>query len=231
MVALWITIFIVTLAIFVAAHAVILPKIFLKVRFDIDSPTGRGVKATRDADGRKILYETDLKIRKYISGYVVSEKGDGKQVVCKVNDNLKYVDYDIVCFNNSNDVSEVINVKELITDIGYTKPVEISGGAAYVLIYLNEADGKKFKNDYVRGIRNNQWFLCLLAGLPVDVLSVFCIRLCMAKLFGGLFGETFLMSLTGNVVAGCVSVLVALVNLFITMLALKRRYAKKGDKV
>ncbi|MGN0818142.1 MAG: hypothetical protein ACI4L9_04150 [Candidatus Coproplasma sp.] len=227
---LWILILVVALAFFVVMHAIILPKIFLRVRFDIKSPIGRGVKVTQDADGRKILYRADANFSKFLNGYVISEIDERKQVVCKVDDNLKYIDYDAVVFDNSNRVCKVMNVKELITEQGYTKPVELPENTAYALIYLNQADGRKFKNDFIRRMHGWWWLLYLLAGVPVDILSVFTIRLCLAKCFGGLFGEIFLTSASSNIIAAIVCAAIFVLNAIVSMLVIKSRYGKKGDK-
>ena len=99
--ALWYVLLAVVAVVFIAMHAFILPRIFLKVRFDLRA-AGRGVRVVNETTGVSIVYEPEAAVRKYIYQYIVSERMDKKCLVLRVNDDLKYIAYDVAVFNSQN---------------------------------------------------------------------------------------------------------------------------------
>ena len=81
MVVLWSVLLAVTVIVFVVLHAVVLPRWFLNVGFSVRAPIGRGVRVIRETNGRSIVYDADVSIRKYIPKYNLSERGGKKQIV------------------------------------------------------------------------------------------------------------------------------------------------------
>ena len=150
--ALWYVILVVTILVFILLHAFVLPRLFLGVHFSVGSPSGRGVKVLREVGGTSIIYSAAVPLKKYISHYILSERNGRKQVVCKVNGALKYINYDIALYDKFNTVFQVLNVREVIEEKGYTKAVDVPAETAYATIYLNEADGVKLENKIYKGI-------------------------------------------------------------------------------
>lgn len=225
---LWVVILIVTVSFFIVSHTVILPNIFLRARVRIKSPVGNGVKVMRDSDGRKILYKTDESIGKYVEGYIISEKEGKKEIVCKVNDEIGYIDYDVVSFNHSNKMIDTINVQERICDPGYTAAVRIPDSAAYALVYLNEADGEKFQNDRRTNVRTARFIFYLLCCLAVEISTVFIARLCWVRLCGGPFGEILSMSPASIAIACVICAAAFILNTIVTLFAIRGKREKKG---
>ena len=76
--ALWILLLIAIIIVFVLVHAVLLPKIFLKVNYEYDTLPDRGVKVVGEINGKSIIYEPDVRIRKFVKQYIVSERNGRK---------------------------------------------------------------------------------------------------------------------------------------------------------
>lgn len=232
MTALWIIILVVAIVFFVAMHAAVIPKLFLKVEYDVKSPTGRGVKAIREENGRSIIYDADFAIRRYIPRYIVSERGGKKVLVCKAGKDVRYLDYDVVIFNHLNEIKDVLHVKEVVKDDGCTRAVDLPADTAYVNVYLNEADGTEIKRKVSGHISAKRWAAFLLACAAVEVITVFAVRACLANLFGGLFGEMFLYSPESNAIAVAICAGIIALNAVLMLIAVKgkNRRERRGVK-
>ena len=226
MVALWSAIFAVAVLLFLALHIFVMPRIFFRVRFRVQSPAGRGVKVVRESSGKSIVYDSDVKIRKYIPQYILSERGGKKQLVCRAAYGLSYLDFDIVLFDNFNKVTGVLHVKELLTDSGYTGAVDLPDDTAYASIYLNAADGYTRKNKLTARISGKRWLLFLAVSAVIEIFTVFMARACIAHLFGGLFGEIFLYSAESNYIACGVCLLLIVLNAVFMAIAVRVRTGK-----
>ena len=198
---LWSVLLAVTVIVFVVLHAVVLPRWFLNVGFSVRAPIGRGVRVIRETNGRSIVYDADVSIRKYIPQYILSERGGKKQLVCRAAYGLSYLDFDIVLFDNFNKVTGVLHVKELLSGSGYTGAVDLPDDTAYASIYLNAADGYTRKNKLTARISGKH-------------------------LFGGLFGEIFLYSAESNYIACGVCLLLIVLNAVFMAITVRVRTGK-----
>ena len=227
--ALWYVILVVTILVFILLHAFVLPRLFLGVHFSVGSPSGRGVKVLREVGGTSIIYSAAVPLKKYISHYILSERDGRKQVVCKVNGALKYINYDIALYDKFNTVFQVLNVREVIEEKGYTKAVDVPAETAYATIYLNEADGVKLENKIYKGISGKRWALFLAVCAIAEILAVFTVRACLANIFGGLFGEAFMYSSDSNALAWviCLAIIVLNAVFMVLIVKLKERQVKK----
>ena len=228
MTALWIAILVVAIAFFVAMHAAVIPRLFLKVEYDIKSPTGRGVKIIREEGGRSIIYDADFSMRKYIPRYIVSERGGKKVLVCKLAKNVRCVDYDVAIFNHLNEVTDVLHVKDTAGEGGCTRAVDLPADTAYVNVYLNEADGAAVARKLNGKISPKRWAAFLFACAAVEVITVFAVRACLANLFGGIFGEMFLYSSESNAIAIVICALIAALNAVLMFIAVKGKNRRAG---
>lgn len=226
MVVLWSVLLAVTVIVFVVLHAVVLPRWFLNVGFSVRAPIGRGVRVIRETNGRSIVYDADVSIRKYIPQYILSERGGKKQLVCRAAYGLSYLDFDIVLFDNFNKVTGVLHVKELLSDSGYTGAVDLPDDTAYASIYLNAADGYTRKNKLTARISGKRWLLFLAVSAVIEIFTVFMARACIAHLFGGLFGEIFLYSAESNYIACGVCLLLIVLNAVFMAIAVRVRTGK-----
>ncbi len=230
MVALWSVVLAVTVIAFVVLHAVILPRWFFNVGFNVRAPIGRGVRIVREPHGRSIVYDADVGIRKYIPQYILSERGGKKQLVCRAAQGLSFLDFDIVLFDNFNKVTGVLHVKELLNGSGYTDPVDLPDDTAYASLYLNAADGYTRKNKLSARIPGRRWLLFLVFSSVIEIFTVFVARVSIAYLFGGLFGEIFLYSAESNFIACGICLILIVLNAVFMAVAVRVRSGKKSKR-
>lgn len=95
----WFFLFILVCALLVALYTVVLPKFFIKYRYRIGTPADRGLKIARGENGQSIVYEPACTLRPYIRKYILSEKDGKKSLICKIDEGVGYLDYDVVLFD------------------------------------------------------------------------------------------------------------------------------------
>lgn len=230
--ALWILLLIAIIIAFVLVHAVLLPKIFLKVNYEYDTLPDRGVKVVGEINGKSIIYEPDVRIRKFVKQYIVSERNGKKIFVCKIDENIRYIEYDIVQFDAKGNSFKVLSVSELIKDKGYTRICELSDKTAYVTVVLNCVNNTEFnyrasKKVVMRGVA-----LFLVFATLAEVACILGIKACIAKISGGIFYESFVLSASSWIFTAVVCAAVIIINVICTFTIVfsgRRRKKRKGE--
>lgn len=225
--ALWITLLIAIIIMFVAVHAVLLPKFFLKVRYDYENIPDRGLKVVDEEDGRSIVYEPDESIKDCIKQYIVSERSGKKTFVCKIDGDVRFLDLDIVLFNKKGVSFKVLNVKQIIKTKGYTEVVELPSDTVYVTVVLNKVNddartGFTSKRVVLKGIA-----LYVLSCALVEALGVIGIKVCIGKIYGGLHFESFLYVADTWVFTAVILVGVIVLNVLFTLIVLLLKKKKR----
>lgn len=225
--ALWILLLIAIIIVFVAVHAVLLPKFFLKVRYDYDTIPDRGLKVVDETDGRSIVYEPDEKIKESIKQYIVSERAGKKSFICKIDDDIRFIDFDIVLFNEKGVSFKVLNVKQIIKTKGYTEVISLPDKTVYVTLVLNKVNdqtrtGFKSKHVVLKGV-----VFYLLSCALVEILGVFGIKACIGKIYGGLMFESFLYIGETWIFTAVISAGVIVLNVLFTLAVLFLKSSKR----
>lgn len=228
----WIIALIAIIIAFLAIAAFVLPRFFLHNKCAIKKSADRGIKRTVDRDGESVLYEPSPRVKKYIKQYVLTCRDGEKSIVCKMNKRTKYVDYDIVVFNAANAVKCILNVKEAVTERGYSHVIKLPDDAAYVSLNLNEANDKTFDSKVLSRVSAGRIFLFVLISAALIAVTVIGIRVCCAYLFGGLFRESLIYENASIIYTAIIGGAVAVVDLVITLTAvLIKNHGGAGKKV
>lgn len=175
------------------ALIIVLPlaRIFLKSRYKITSSSDRGIKKFRDASGVGILFVPALKIRKYINQYILYEKGTQSYLYAKIRDDIQYIDFDIVAFDDENKIIKVLAVKELIEKKGTTSVIALPEGTSYVSLILNQVNNDKIEKDEHSGIELKMLIpFCVISSILI-IAECFIIKYCLSQMVGGLYAELF----------------------------------------
>ncbi|MDE7453892.1 MAG: hypothetical protein K2N22_05735, partial [Clostridia bacterium] len=107
---------------------------------------------------------------------------------------VKYIDFDVAVFNKEGVTVKILNVKEIIAKQGFTEACELPAETSFVTLSLNAVDGKKTGSGLRGEIspKNLAWYLSLSAA--ADIVGVVFAKICITNLFGGIYGESFLLS-------------------------------------
>ena len=224
---LWLALLILTVAVSIAIASAWLPSLFLKARYTLDKTRDRGIKKIVEKRGQSILYEPAVRWRKYISQYILSERGGKKELACKVDPELSFLSYDVVLFNACDEVFGVITVKDLLKNKGYAKPVELPQETSYVCLTVNQADTTKFVPNLSFKVRAGNVAKFLFCTTLCLIAEALCVKVCCANAFGGIFADMFMLDLPNAILTTALVVFLILLNLIVSAIAIKIRGSKK----
>lgn len=228
----WITALILSIAVYGFLMAFVLPRAFLKTELVNIKAKDRGIKNVKETVGRSIVYQPAMKIRKYVTQYVLSERKGKKILICKTAPDVRYIDYDVVMFNGINKPFKAVNAKELIEN-GYTDKLTLDPETAYVTLVINAVNDEKFKQKVIKPISGGKITLYAITCALLAFAQVYVMKLCCSYAFGGVFREEFMVTLQSNVITAICGALAAIINVtLVLVVTLKRNRAQqvKGEK-
>ena len=164
----WVITLIGSVAVYVFLMTYLFPQILLKTGLIIPTPRDRGIKNIKETTGRTIVYQPAIEYRKYIPQYLISERNGKKILLCKVSPNVKYIDYDVVMYDGTNQVCKVVNAKELIENDMYTEKMTLGANVAYVSIIINAVNNGMPADQTIY----DQVFIVGLKGLVIQAKTV-----------------------------------------------------------
>ena len=209
----WIILFILTIVISVVIASFVLPNAYLKASYALKKTGDRGIKKIAEKnDGTTIVYEPVVKWRKYVKQYLLSERYGQKKMVCKIDPDVEYLAYDVVLFNHRDEPFDVISVKEK-TEGEFTKPLDLPEETSYVALSITEVDTVQFPVPITQKVPGRNIVAFLLWCSLCLFMEVFCVKACCSNLFGGVFRQSFMLD--GESFA--VTLVIALVTLFINL--------------
>ena len=222
--AFWIIGLIVAIALYFVAMVWLLPKAFLKSKYSFKATCDRGIKKYKlESEGYAIVYEPHLRTRKYIKQYVLSEQDGKKTLKCKIDKDTFYLDFEIFLFDSLHQVFDVIHVCDMIQEAGYTQDVEIPSETAYVSIFVNRIDNevinKKPRVKQSVGKLIGLWIWSLV----LTVAFALTAKLCIANLIGGVFRQSVMLSMKGNITTAAVAAGVDVLCMVVLMFILKKK--------
>lgn len=227
--AVWYVLLAVVLVLFIVMHAVVLPRRFFRGSFETPV-AGRGVKVINEKGGTSIVYEPDMSIKKYIGQYIVSERGGKKRLIMRVADYLRFISVDVALFDSDNRMFDMLTVEDVISKKGYSDVIELPNNTAYVTLHLNAADDKKFAPRRKGGISGKNWAAFLMCCALCELFTVFVSRLCIAKLYGGIYWESFVLSAEGNLIAAAICVAIVALNAAFMFIYVRFKVADRGRR-
>jgi hypothetical protein len=100
----------------------------------------RGLRKYKFPEGRGVVYEPELKMRRYIKQYALICYKGNKYLKCYLNTKIRFVKYDIMVYGPSSELLDVISVTERVTEEKYSKAVPLPLDTSYVNVILRMAD-------------------------------------------------------------------------------------------
>lgn len=151
---------IISMILYVYLFSTIVPKFIMKLRMVKENTRDRGLKKFVYPNGRSILYETELAVRRYVSSYALYTEDGYKYIKCKAADDVTFLKYDVYAFDNRNNIIDVIGVTESLAQDRYTTAVSLPPDTSYVRFVLRVVDNKYRSNRIVAGYSIIRYGIC-----------------------------------------------------------------------
>ena len=129
-----------SMALYVYLFSAIIPKFIMKLGCKKENTCDRGIKKFIYPNGRCILYEPELKIRDYISSYVLYTENGYKYLKCRTAQKINHMRYDVYAFDNKNRLIDIVAVNEVVGYNEYSNDVYLPPETSYARFVLRKAD-------------------------------------------------------------------------------------------
>lgn len=139
----------------------IIPGFIMRVTCKKEATRDRGIKKFIYENGRCVVYEPELNIRKYVKKYALYTEDGYKYIQCKVSECVKYLRYDVYAFDNSGKLIDVINVNDTVEEGGeYTSAVALPPETSYTRLVLRKVDAQYSFNGVLLEYSSIRYALC-----------------------------------------------------------------------
>lgn len=159
----------------------VLPRILLSPAKSRGETADRGVKKYRFPEGRAVLYEPELKYRKYVSKYLLYELGGIKYVKFKIGEAVKTVECELAVYDNGGRLVKVMTVFLHTNKARETHAVELPAEASYARVIVRGANGIEVSPEAAAQYSFTKWAvfagittaLTVIVGYFLRILLVF----------------------------------------------------------
>lgn len=215
LVAIGLILMLVSVVTYIMLETVILPQRMIKSSFRIKEPHDRGVKRCLFKGKRCIVYKSGNSNKKYIQQYAIIQDEGKKLLKCKVSPAVEYIDYDIVLFDRCNKPFKVMNVKEDILGVDYTRSTVIPNETSYVTLVIKRVNKTVFKRPPCVKVKGGSIFGFGLVTILLTAIEGYIIRACCSISFGGVFRESFIATTKGLIVIGALAIVCGILAMII----------------
>jgi hypothetical protein len=141
--------FLFSLILYVAVVGIVFPKVFLE-KFERNSALmERGIKKYIFAQGRAIVYEPAVKMRKYVEQYILSAYENRKTLKCKINEKIQNINYDVAVFDCNDKLIGLFTFFDPISEKGYTHDELLPAETSYISLVVRSVNGKEISNEAI----------------------------------------------------------------------------------
>lgn len=217
--------------VYVFLMSCIYPKVFLKPYWNVEHKEDRGLKKYRYHNGRAIVYEPSLKMRKYIKQYILSVNDDRKYIKCKLDDRIYSIVYDIIAYSADDKIIDDILVTDFIQHRGYSSAAELPHKTSYVHIIVREVNGIKVGGRKVAIYSSGKVLTFFVAAIITTVLEYMAVRrelLIAAKLISLKLSENGTISaISISLILGIVSSMLVFLSNYSGAVKISKKISKK----
>ncbi len=101
----------------------------------------RGLRRVTFPDGRGVVYEPALAVRRYVPQYALYTENGSIYLRCMLDPHVKFIRYDALALDVRGRLLEALCVEEKVTKTGVTKPVVLPTGTSFVRVVPRVVDG------------------------------------------------------------------------------------------
>ncbi len=225
---IWYIVLTLIIAVFVVLHVFLMPR--LMIRLDCKTVVkDRGLRNINEVDGHSIIYAPATVYRKYLKHYALSRRNGELKLICDYDKKVQYVDFDICLFDNDGNIANVVNVKQNVTN-GAGEEISLPVETSYVSIKLNVANGSTFSKGISEGVSGKSLALFAIVCSVIEVGILFALKWCFSHLFGGVYGESFMSDMIGNIITFGVGFVIIVTCNVITVAIIKIKNNIKAQR-
>ena len=180
---IWATLLIFVVALSAYVAAIVLPRIFLRLKYSVNESNDRCIKRVYEVNGQSLVFEPEEKWRKYVKQYILAERDGKKQFICKVDKELNYLVLDVAIFNCQDKLCDVIRIKDFVGESGMTGVVTLPSETSYVSVSVVRAENQEFEDNLSGNVGGGKIFKFLLVNAALILVESIWIKICISIKF------------------------------------------------
>jgi hypothetical protein len=102
----------------------------------------RGLTRVKFPEGRGMICEPDLAVRRYVPRYALLVRDGKKYIRLQVHERVNYIRYDVLAFDRRGRLLDVLEVAERLASEGATRAVRLPAATAYARVIPRKVDGE-----------------------------------------------------------------------------------------
>ncbi len=152
---------IISIILYLKLFSSLIPGTIMRLSCKHENTRDRGIKKYIYENGRCVVYEPEINVRKYVKKYSLYTENGFKYMQCKLADRIHYIKYDVYAFDNRDKLLDIITVNENV-DVGdeYSSSVAIPPETSYVRLVLRKVDAKYVSNQVLVGYSHIRYAIC-----------------------------------------------------------------------
>ncbi len=119
----------------------VFPWLTMRLSWKKTPVSARGLSRVTFPEGRGVVYEPDLHIRRYIRKYALVLHEGTKFLQCQTDPRVAYLCYDVLSFDRTGRLLDIVRVSERMETKGCTRKVTLPTETSHAFIVLRRVDG------------------------------------------------------------------------------------------
>lgn len=162
---------VISLALYLKLFSSLIPGAIMRLSCKGETTRDRGIKKYIYENGRCVVYEPEVNVRKYVKKYSLYTEDGYKYLQCKISDRIHYIKYDVYAFDNRNKLLDIITVNEYV-EVGdeYSSSIALPPETSYVRFVLRKVDSKYISNKVLVRYSPARYITCgIVIGLATAI--------------------------------------------------------------
>ena len=217
---------IMSMVLYVYLFSSVIPQFIMKLRCKVNT-CDRGLKKYKYPNGRCVVYEPEIELRKYVTTYALYVRDGYKYITCKTTARVREIRYEVYAFDINNKLIDILSVLETVKR-GCTQEVSIPPETSYVRLVIRRVDNEYQSKKVIADYSFFRYCLCAIVVAVATMIESFVVYfLANDILIGGLKLQMTLMGVGGMIIT---SIVIGAIVAGLTVLAYLRNCKKVINK-
>lgn len=134
-------VFIISIILYLRLFSSLIPGSVMHLKCKGTRTKDRGIKKYIYENGRCVVYEPEINVRKYVKKYSLFTEDGYKYMQCELAQQVHYIRYDVYAFDHADKLIDVINVNENVDySSEYSQEVALPPETSYIRFVLRKVD-------------------------------------------------------------------------------------------
>lgn len=226
---------IMSMVLYVYLFSTVVPKFIMKLRCKVNT-CDRGIRKYKYPDGRCVVYEPEISLRKYVESYALYVRDGYKYITCKTTENVRDMRYEVYAFDTNDKLIDILSVLETVKN-RCTQEVSIPPETSYVRLVIRKVDNEYYSKKVVAEYSTFSYCLCATVVAVATLIESFIVYFLIKDVLTNIYVVNFFIhvlrvkiDVMGIFGMFFMAILISLIVAGLTVLAYRRNCKKVINK-